>query len=438
MKEGQNIYAFMEQCVNNPNIEKVLIICDKKYAEKANSRVGGVGNETNIISPEVYNNAAQEKFIPVIMEKDETGAPYLPVYLKSCLYFDFTGDDIENVYQALVRNIYEKPISRRPQLGRRPVWLDEEPSKVNNLKILSRDLFRVQNKGNTNLELFIDEYIIGVKSLYRKEYESNEQYLNDFSAFLEYRNTYLDFIKIIYSKNELSAQFLTGFFERLYNETCNLRAYTIKVNGYFDTDLELFRIHVWELFVCTITFLLNKVDFNIIKGVLVHTYFIYNDIGGYNKEACAFLKFRVWPRKMEGEVKESIKELSNRFTLLGHYLCNERIYEPIYIGNNIADADLFLYQIYKGLNLEGLVSPYDYWFPNTYVYARESDSIWKRLVSKQFCCSVMNIFDVQTLEQLKDIVQKCQHDKPMKYSYSFNEAPDILAFVKLEDIGKMP
>ena len=41
LKEGQDKYAFMERCVNDPEISKVLIICDKAYADKANRRDGG-------------------------------------------------------------------------------------------------------------------------------------------------------------------------------------------------------------------------------------------------------------------------------------------------------------------------------------------------------------------------------------------------------------
>ena len=54
LKEGQDKYAFMEQSVNDDTIDRVLIICDKTYAEKANNREGGVGDETVIISQEVY------------------------------------------------------------------------------------------------------------------------------------------------------------------------------------------------------------------------------------------------------------------------------------------------------------------------------------------------------------------------------------------------
>lgn len=44
LKEGQDKYEFMERCVNDPEITRVLIICDKNYMNKANARKGGVYN----------------------------------------------------------------------------------------------------------------------------------------------------------------------------------------------------------------------------------------------------------------------------------------------------------------------------------------------------------------------------------------------------------
>lgn len=50
LKPGQDSIDFMEQMVKDPSIDKVLIISDKGYAEKADNRSGGVGTETQIIS----------------------------------------------------------------------------------------------------------------------------------------------------------------------------------------------------------------------------------------------------------------------------------------------------------------------------------------------------------------------------------------------------
>jgi hypothetical protein len=36
LKEGQDKYQFMEQMVNNPEVIRVLIVCNKEYSDKAN------------------------------------------------------------------------------------------------------------------------------------------------------------------------------------------------------------------------------------------------------------------------------------------------------------------------------------------------------------------------------------------------------------------
>lgn len=125
LKEGQDIYAFMEQSVMNPEIDRVLIICDETYANKANNRQGGVGDETIIISPKVYSNVYQEKFIPIIFQVDEENSAYLPVFLKGTSYINLAkdGDQYEMEYKKLLRNIYEKPLYEKPKLGKMPDWL---------------------------------------------------------------------------------------------------------------------------------------------------------------------------------------------------------------------------------------------------------------------------------------------------------------------------
>lgn len=57
LKERHDKFAFMEQSVNDTAIDRVLIICDKTYTDKANARSGGVGDEITIITPEVYGHA---------------------------------------------------------------------------------------------------------------------------------------------------------------------------------------------------------------------------------------------------------------------------------------------------------------------------------------------------------------------------------------------
>jgi len=105
LKQGQNTFAFMERMVTSSDIDKVLIICDKGYRDKADSRSGGVGTETHLITPEVYGNVEQEKFIPIIAEKDEQGSAFLPAYIKGLMYVDLSSPErFESGYEDLLRN----------------------------------------------------------------------------------------------------------------------------------------------------------------------------------------------------------------------------------------------------------------------------------------------------------------------------------------------
>lgn len=81
LKEGQDKYAFMEKMVTDKTITHILVISDKAYAEKADSRRAGVGTESQIISKEVYDKVEQSKFIPIVCEFDESKTPYLPVFI---------------------------------------------------------------------------------------------------------------------------------------------------------------------------------------------------------------------------------------------------------------------------------------------------------------------------------------------------------------------
>ncbi|WP_204407861.1 SEFIR domain-containing protein [Brevibacillus laterosporus] len=118
LKEGQDIYAFMESMVKAEETDKVLIICDKGYKERAESRKGGVGTETQIISPEVYSDVNQEKFIPIVSERNDDGEDYVPTYMRTRLHIDLSFEDrFEEGFERLLRNVYKRPLYQKPALG---------------------------------------------------------------------------------------------------------------------------------------------------------------------------------------------------------------------------------------------------------------------------------------------------------------------------------
>jgi hypothetical protein len=62
LREGHDAIQFMEKMVTDKEIKKVIMVLDRTYAEQADGRKGGVGTETQIISPEIYAKADQNKF----------------------------------------------------------------------------------------------------------------------------------------------------------------------------------------------------------------------------------------------------------------------------------------------------------------------------------------------------------------------------------------
>ncbi len=99
---GQNINYFMEQALRDNKVDKIIVVCNKEYAEKANQRTGGVGHEAGIIISEVKSSPLQTRIIPVAVETDEGGKPFLPTALSEVYYIDLTR---EHGYSELVSAI---------------------------------------------------------------------------------------------------------------------------------------------------------------------------------------------------------------------------------------------------------------------------------------------------------------------------------------------
>lgn len=440
LKEGQDKYVYMEQCVTNPEIDKVLILSDRKYSEKAEARRGGVGDETTIISAEVYGNADQNKFIPVVMERDGDGKVFLPAYLKTRIYRDLSGDNYEEEYEALLRTIFEQPSHRKPEIGERPSWLTEEtpkglyPLKAAVMKLSSADIRRTKcltAKG------FIDAYIESLKQFYVKNVDK-DTYLANFASMKEYRDVFLDHLKVLSIVDDFGAM-MADEFEQLYNALFNAYTFTPNTMSCGENEFDLFRLHVWELFVCTVTYMLHFELYDDIHDLLVRTYFLRISGIGSDKKPFCYERFRFYSKILEEHIKPTMdSDLSRKYTLTGHFVCKEREYIPIYSGRAMANADLFLYQVYNGLELDSLTQ-WGPWFPTLYIYADEYDSIWKKLKSKRFCEKMMPIFGVKTLQELKDRISKCAPDGRYHYSGAWTGAASaILTWVELDEVGTLP
>lgn len=126
LKPGDDMNAFMEQSIKKA--DKVLVLCNKEYVKKADSRSGGSGIETSIITPDVYGKIRQRKYIPIVVDSFKV----MPTYLKGRLAINLKSS---NGYEDLLRSIFDRWSELKPDLGITPEWADDYTDSDNNIRI---------------------------------------------------------------------------------------------------------------------------------------------------------------------------------------------------------------------------------------------------------------------------------------------------------------
>ncbi|MCM1495975.1 MAG: toll/interleukin-1 receptor domain-containing protein [Bacteroides sp.] len=105
---GQDMNYFMESVLVSDEIDAVIIICNRDYAEKANNRSGGVGYESELILTEIKSKPLQRKYIPVVIDYNENGELPPPNFLKSRYCIDLSKDTGYDDLLNAIRELKEK------------------------------------------------------------------------------------------------------------------------------------------------------------------------------------------------------------------------------------------------------------------------------------------------------------------------------------------
>lgn len=267
MKPGNDTINFMEKCVKDPNVNFVLMLLDKKYTEKADKKSGGVGIETQIISNEVYNDVEQNKFIPIVFDRDENGNAYIPIYLKTRFHYDMTKENAEEEYIKLVKQIYGREIYFKPELGRKPAWVDENFNNPSSLKLKVLNI-----KEQVNLYEVLENEI---KKFELKQYEDeeNKQILKQYEDSKDYRDVLIEIFLRDY-KDE-------GFIDNTCEFYENIKNWNKQNKGILQ---EIWDAFVHETFIYLIAILLKYKQYNMINTFITKSYFQI----GYNENIVRF------------------------------------------------------------------------------------------------------------------------------------------------------
>ena len=443
LKEGQDKYAFMERSVTDSTITKVLMICDKAYAEKANARQGGVGDETTVISPEIYAKATESKYIPIIFERDENGQEYLPAYLKSRIYFDLSDDEIYEVnYENLLRNLHNKPEHSKPKLGKMPEYLNEEAVNFTPLRATLKQLQILDGSNNKKMRYLIQQFnqnYVAILFDFAPDFIEDtfsEDLLRQIDATKPLRDLFIDFLEIVIAGEYDVATILGDLLEQSYNTLFSLKN---RRNSWNDAEFEFGNFMVWEMCICSAAILLHHKCYEELRYILERTYFLKANHYDETGEPCSFIRFRPYLSYIENYITQTQEQ--RKITLSGDIL-SKREKLPLLTTKTIAGADVVLYQLTSVLcaeNNRGFP-----WFPMLYVYwgrARfgKKQEIWSKMVSKRHCESLFPLFDVKTIDELISAIEKNADTKrEIRHQSSWDCAPTILNSIQINDIATRP
>ena len=431
LKEGQDKYKFMESMVADDSIDYVLILCDESYTKKANDRTGGVGDETVIISSELYGKSSQTRFLPLVLDKDENGEATRPIYIKSRIYFDFTDENnYENEYEKLLRHIYNEPLVPKPKLGNKPEWLKENTVNLSILKSHISVLGSAANETRKNAAVveFSQDFSKKAKEFVVDETKDiGEEIFSKIEAMKPLRDSYLDFLKEIILSERDTADFVCSFFEKVYNDLMLLPS---KIHSWYESHYEHYHFLIWETFICTIAYLRHYEKYKEIYSVLTHTYFLQKQISPYkNVGPASILNFRCYCKVLEAYGANQHKHSFSADVAV------KRVKEPLITKESFFFFYVFICQMSFVLKIN---DGHFYWFPASYVYLNYSSDIWTRLMSKQYCLKVLPLFNVQSINELKRVIQENPVDAEYRHSGDWNTVPRIPSKFGDYDIASLP
>lgn len=304
LEKGNDAYQFMETMVTEPNVKKVIMVCDKKYVDKANNRKDGVGTEAQIISPLIYKSADQNKFVAALSEKDEYGKPYLPAFYSSRIYIDLSNEDIyqTNYDNELLRWIYDKPLYKKPPLGTTPSFITEDDHIILGTSTLQRRLVEAIRNQKENrqglLAEYFEQFTVGLEQFRMKKdgREVDVLLLENIENFLPYRNEVVQVFLALarFEQTDSIDAHLHRFFESLlpyYDAPQEARQYS-------SWDFDNFKFIIHELYLYLITVLIKSERFSTITKLLNEAYFLPR-FGRGTDRLVDYIEFRPFVESLE-------------------------------------------------------------------------------------------------------------------------------------------
>ena len=429
---GQDKFKFMEQMVTDDTVDRVLIISDSVYAEKANSRQGGVGTETQIITPEIYQDAGQNRFIPIVFERDSvSGEACLPIYAKSRMYIDLSDDaTFQEEYVRLVREIYEKPDLRKPKLGKTPSYILDDTIDTFSVERKAKEIEKAAGQIPQRLSFlikdFFDTFIQELEKLTvekKQDEESDEAVVRIIHQSLPFRQAMVTVMNVISQSNDFD-EMLVDFFEDFNNRITEIEKTSPKLS---EMTSEATKFLLNEVFIIVNTVLIRYRNWTSVTKLVNHSYYEES----YSKEV-DFVYFRKpLPVIYEGNLEKKSKKISLQAEIMKERASSTKEFKEM------IETDLFLHYISK-INPNINRDWYGQWFPVLYIchgFRNKQMKLVSLLKSKDNLQKILPVFSV-TKEKLQEGISNFKEEHG--YSNYFEPIPSIQTFIKEDEIGTRP
>lgn len=401
LKEGQDAHAFMETMVSDESIKKVLLICERSYVSKANSRIGGVGTESQIITPEIYGKKDQSKYVAVVRERDESGEACVPLYYKARIHIDLSNaaSYAEN-FEKLVRWIYDKPLYVRPELGGKPSYLTEnaEIVRLSTTAAFARAMDALKNGKLHAVPALIEYFDIFIAEFEKFRLDSgrdpfDEAVMESIKNFIPYRDEVVRLISTIitYSDNEETRTLVHRFFERMLP----YQSAPLNSGSYRDWDWDNYAFITHELFLFVIAYCLKVEKFEFALNLIESEYHQPKRFNYGHPPMAPYLDFRTYLKSFEARNQRlQLRRLSLRADVL-----KERCVGSQVEFTHLMQADFVLYLRSKII----FKDQFAMWWPETLIYYGHRGAVFEsfaRSISRKYFEKIKLLIGVSSKEEL--------------------------------------
>lgn len=436
LRPGADPLYFMEQSITDPQVKKVLIICDRTYKEKADSRSGGVGTETQILTPEIYRKADQSKYAALVTEVDDEGKAYVPTFYGGRIFIDFSDPDREEeAYEELTRWINDAPLHQRPKLGKKPAYLGSEEAKPLATESRFKRAKEALDRDAAGAPGLVRDFGSGVmEQLIALRPDGSSQRANDLAfndAIVSAADTMRPYVQQFHAITRSVARSGATAFDDLLSLLEQVLATTERDRGttsWTPSAYEANKMMAYEAFLGFVASLLVERRIDLISRALEYAYYFDDPNTGRGRSTKDYTEFNQYVETLR--FRNQLKG-DNRADWQADFI--NKHYSSGWLNmSRMMEADLLLYSRAYLLKDEAV----GMWFPHTLIYSGRWGSaleLFARMESQKYFEQVSEaLFRGITVATLKERLAPAQSERLWDRVYP---GPSIGSLLGLEQIG---